>query len=364
MRGLWLLAIAGCAEPGTPFFARGGVTFQNRTVYMGPTRMDFGSIATPLPTGFFLSDQNPEVQVLRARDTCVPSLAGVQLYPVVTAVGDDPKGLQGALEVLMPGPAVLRLKATYEIPYTCGTASTKLTGTSTFTFFPDARIIRSDENLVGTTENLSTSAACSCSGTADPFSFTSFWAFERGEVYDETFAKKTVFDAPACIVIDKRFTLGIKYDGQRTSAGDATGYPIVGQEMSMQMQSWPANHPPQSAKSHVGVVTGETAASCAEALAKLDDGRLAVDVASERLYAKDGIYEATARAYRTPTEVRVPVNHPGFALAIDLGGAKHARVRLGNDVSDNYLVQEFGEYVLFFFNGLDAGNALTIEPLY
>jgi hypothetical protein len=300
--------------------------------------------------------------LLEPFDDCVESLAGVQLYPAVTAVGNVPDAPKGDLVVDLQGPAVLRLHTSYSVPYRCGGTGDALTGTTTFTMTHTGRIVRRDENVIGSTVGYSTSGSCaSTCSPGDSFHFTSFWAFAEGEVFDVNRNPGPIANKAGCIVTNGH-TIAIKYNGGDTSQiGKFNAGTIALQNLTPSSQSWGASVPAQMAESQLAFVFGIEPADCTAAIEMLIDPPLEVN--GELVVAEQAIYLATQKVYRDTITITAPMGQKnGFSLMINLGGSKHARVRINGNDTDYYFVELDGEFPVFFFGpGLLSTDTLTIE---
>jgi hypothetical protein len=358
-----LLLIPACASPGEAGFQRGGTSIgENRDFYFETWQMSFAKTGPALPIS--LSRDNNGPNLLRMQNACDPSLAGVGLYPAVMAVGDAPGGTNSEFQVLLKGPAALRVRTTYAVPYQCGGSTQQLTATSTFTFFSNGRLIRTDENIVAAQQPLTDSAGCSttCKPNA-PFDLTSFWAFVPSMLVNEQGAVETpIRDKPACVIAEG-LTVGVKYTGTGVQAVDGPSGPTVQQSLGPGMSSsWPGDLAPQRAQSQVVLRSGTNPADCGRVLATLNDPPLLVD--GQPVEAVDGIYQATTQPHRGATQIKTPAAMPdGFALEIDLGGATHARFLFNGEVSAYYLVENDGPYPIFFLPPITSTDTLTIEPV-
>lgn len=330
---------------------------QNRGIYFGPFRMDLGQGTLALPTGLFLNGTN----VLKPKDSCVESLAGVSLYPAATAVGDIEGGVNERFDVLLQGPAVLRVSTTFSVPYSCGGTQQTLSGKTTYSFFPSTRVIRREENLIGATSPLANSSGCSAACSPGvPFHFTSFWAFLESQVVDAQGRTGTVIDAPACVIVEGH-TIAVKYDGTSTQAGNFHGGAIVSRDMTPEMEAWPAMSP-LGATSRMMIAYGDDPTKCGELIAGLQDPPVAVD--GEVVPVEDGVYLATDKPHRGRVEIQTPASIPyGFALQIDLGGARHVRVYYNEMETNQYALEFDGAHPIFWLPPLLGADVIALETL-
>jgi hypothetical protein len=355
---LWLVVLTACASPGEPGFLKTGVGLDDHSAYFGPVRMDFGAETVALPTALIINDIN----YLAPRDPCKPSLAGVQLTPAVTAVGDVPNAPKSDVVVDLQGPAVLRLHTSYTVPFSCGGANDMLTATTTFTMFHTGRIIRHDDNVIASRSAYTTTAGCTSGCQAPQFKLTSFWAFQPGEVVDALGNKGTIRDKPACITINGH-TIAIEYADPGTQTETMGGVARAVKDLSAAVTNWPPTSPLMQADSRLAFAFGTEPASCQEALSALTDPPLELN--GNPITAEQGIYVATQQAYRDGARITAAMGQKnGFALMIDLGGAEHARVRVNGNETHDHFVELDGPYPVFWFPaGLlsSDSDAITIE---
>src|SRR5262249_19773832 len=95
---------------------------------------------------------------------------GIAGYPALLAAAPMRGGdttASSMLTVDMAGPAVARVKVDWTAPFPCNLAQHQAKGTSTFTIFPNGRIVRHDVTTP-TTEALSVDAnPCGCSAESN-----------------------------------------------------------------------------------------------------------------------------------------------------------------------------------------------------
>ena len=361
------VGLVGCASPETPPFKTGGVGVEGNSVYFTHSRMDFGTTSVKMPTSLVVNN----VELLRPRGDCgAPALAGIGLLPAATAIGEIPDGMTSSFDVLWSGAVAVRIRVSYSVPYHCGTVNSSLSGTSTFTFFDNDRVVRVDEALQANTSGqaLPGPSTCGCT-SADPFRFESFWAFATGDVYDKTFTKKTVTDATACIPIDTMM-VGVRYNSAGMVA-EARGYPVVREQFGVdQANSWPANLPTiERSVSEVVVLPrdGADATACANAAAIIEDYPPIVLNGGETVMPdENGIYISTRTYNETLTVSTNARDMPSsFVLDVDMGATRHLKVT-DDYGATQYNVQEIGNRVLLSLPAIGQKyqrSRVSIEPL-
>jgi hypothetical protein len=328
--------------------------------------MDFGTTSVRMPTSFLVNN----VELLRAPSDCgSPALAGIGLLPVAAAIGEVPDGMTSSFEVVWSGAVAARIRVSYSVPYDCGTLMSSVSGTTTFTFFDNDRVVRVDEGLQSNTSGqaLPGPASCGCT-SADPFRFQSFWALASGEVYDKTFTKGTVTDATACIPIDTMM-IGARY----TSAGmvaEMRGYPVIRDQFGVdEANSWPAKVPVvERSVSELVILPRDESdhMACANAAAIIEDYPPIVLNGTEMVLPdENGIYVATGQYGGALTIATNARDMPSsFVLDVDMGGTKHLKVT--DDYGDTqYNIQAMGSRLMLSLPAIarNQRSRVSIEPL-
>lgn len=367
MRYLVVVGLVGCASPSSPPFL--GVSVESeRTVYFGASMMDFGGTSILMPTRLDID----RAAVLEEPTTCGPlTRIGTALYPAVSAVGEAPDGRTTEFEIVWRGPVAARIRTGYEMPYECGGVMTKLTGTTTFTFFGNDRVIRVDENQIASTasQSLPASSACGCTTTA-AYAHMSYWAFSSGQVHDKNFVIGPVQDAPACIAIDT-VMIGMKYFGTSVFANNDAGHPIVEQTFGgTDGSNWPGGGAPAKTTSELAAVPrgDDEAMACAQAIEHIEGYPPIVLNGGDEIVPEDGIYHATKRYHETVTITTNMRSIPSsFVLEIDLDGAKHVRVTDDFGDKPTYNVQQLPDgHLLFDLPPISSVSTsrISLEPQY
>src|SRR5688500_6325232 len=107
-------------------------------------------------------------------------VAGMAVYPAA-AIRPNGSAPIGANDLIQhpgwQGPAVIKLTTHWSTSYTCGAATVTPGGDSTFTLFPDGRVMRHDFMYNNAPQDWS---ACDCTMSgANSFYPTSYWTFMR-----------------------------------------------------------------------------------------------------------------------------------------------------------------------------------------
>jgi hypothetical protein len=363
---LVLVGLVGCASPEAPPFKTGGVAVEGNSVYFTHSRMDFGTTSVRMPTSLLVNS----VELLHPPNDCgSPALAGIGLLPAAAAIGDVPDGMTSAFDVVWSGAVAARIRVSYSVPYQCGSVTSSLGGTSTFTFFDNDRVVRVDEGLQSNTSGQALAGPTSCAcASADPFRFQSFWALASGEVYDKTFTKGTVTDATACIPIDT-VMIGARYKSAGMIA-ETRGYPVIRDQFGVeQANSWPASVPAvERSVSQLVVLPRDESdqMACAKAAAIIEDYPPIVLNGSEMVLPdENGIYVATRQYEETLTISTNARDMPSsFVLDVDMGRTNHLKVT--DDFGDTqYNVQAMGSRLLLSLPAISRTDRsrVSIEPL-
>jgi hypothetical protein len=329
--------------------------------------MDFGTTSVRMPKSFVVNN----AELLRPPSDCgSPALAGVGLLPAAAAFAEVPDGMTSSFDVIWSGAVAVRIRVSYAVPYHCGTIDSSLTGTSTFTFFDNDRLVRVDEALQPNTSGqaLPGPSTCGCAST-DPFRFQSYWALASGDVYDKTYTKRTVTDATACVPIDT-VMVGVRY----MSAGmvaDARTYPVIRDQFGVdQANSWPANVPAIERSVSQLVVLPRDASdptACAKAAAIIEAYPPIVLNGGEMVMPdENGIYVAT-RKYEGDLTISTNARDmpSSFVLDVDMGGVEHLKVT-DDYGATQYNVQAMGARLLLSLPAIGQNYQRSrgaIEPL-
>lgn len=86
--------------------------------------------------------------------------------------------INNVLDPVLRGPAVVQAKLDWSTRFPCN-ANRNPGGTSTFTVFPDGRIMRFDQIADASTETLGAPSLCSCDPTGNSFTISTFWTLAR-----------------------------------------------------------------------------------------------------------------------------------------------------------------------------------------
>jgi len=109
---------------------------------------------------------------------------GIGLFPAanVSAPGLGGDDATSSLDVEWSGPTLARISIGWALQYECVTVQQQAHGTSTFTIFPNGRIVRHDVATPSTTTLTVDGHPCGC-GAETNFFFTSYWSFSSALVH-------------------------------------------------------------------------------------------------------------------------------------------------------------------------------------
>jgi hypothetical protein len=317
-----------------------------------------------MPTGLFIDGEN---RIGRTGGCPTESGVGIAVTPAFTAVATAFGGAANladeGLRVEWSGPVIAKLRVAWRGRYQCP-GPQEAHGVSTFTIFPDGRIVRHDE-ATPSTSDLAGAPVCGCSsGGATSFSFTSFWTFAPGaqNVRRDGSPAAPGSNKPDGCVIYPGHMIGLAWSPPSASAtrletpGGTSAYvhdlaPLAAPTLSAT---------PRQVSSALLLSRQTSPASCAEVLAALDG--VPVLVGGMTMFPDlAGVY-VDERRHAAPIEISAPRRVPPFAISLEVGDFA-AVARSSPPDGDWYYLQRDGQRTLFWFrDGLDAGESITIEP--
>lgn len=380
MRWLLLTVLVGCASFDEPEFPDPTIEVlqsdEFETLVRGPNyTMHFpgGMDRVHLPDSFTVNGR----EMLASSTTCLSeSQLGIAVFPAVLGSASPHGGvptpssdnnLPNFLSIDLDGPHIARIEVGFSVDYTCNGSQT-LSGRTIYTFFPTGRIVRQDLDIRPSTNNLASTAGCSCEVSSDPneFFFTSYWAFTPSEANVDAQDQPVSVNAQgACSNYDDR-VLAVQFDGETSRIG-VNG--IASHVFDFVAQAPALTTSPHNVTSAVQI-EGSRALGCGEILARIGHQEAVfADEAGPRTYVPnpDGIYAddfgtRTDPFTITPGAAALP---PGFTIAIDLDGGT-ADIRLEDGTQPNMLIQRDFEgstrFFVVFVDGLPAGRSITVEP--
>ena len=331
-------------------------------------KMSFAANGIHLPDHLTVND--PALELLGKED-CRENLVGVAVIPAISVAAGTPSGAEpGAQHVrseimaLLTGPAVVKIRVTFEVDYLCPATET-VTGTIDFTMFPGGRIVREDIAITPSTNPLAQHASCGCQRSAPSpadLGVLSYWAFEpthatqvqaNGQaVTDGMLAACTIYPEVAIGVSWAEQAAGTRYHPNTTAShvldwtAGASSLAITPLSMTSAIQIADTPDLPTTK-------CGDVLALLAAAPLQIGDTRLP-STDHDGIY-RDPVIHTSAFEVKALDE-EVP---SGFAISVDLGGAD--RADLSGQIAT--VQHEAGDrFLIVFRDGLSPGSAFTIEP--
>ena len=283
---------------------------------------------------------------------------GIAVYPAFNASAPLLGGATASstLTFDMTGPAVARAKVDWTAAFECNLAQRQAKGTSTFTIFPNGRIVRHDIATPSTTMLRVDGTPCGC-GAETNFYFTSYWAFSSAQnvMPDGT---PMVDGARAGCAVYPNHTIGLAWPDTDTR--------LLTDGMSAFVHDWatdsPTLAPNQRELVSAIILSNETApARCGLVVADLDDFPITI-AGSQVITDESGIY-VDNRTHNDPVTITAPRRLPrGFAVSLDVGD--YAEVTRTPEKDDGWFATQTdnGHVVFWFRDGLGVGESITIDP--
>jgi len=313
--------------------------------------------------------RTPEQIIVEGADVLNPGTCpfeggvGITVYPALSAGAPALGGSDatGTLVVDWAGPVIARVVVTWRSTYTCNGRGQAAAGTSTFTMFPNGRIVRFDVATPSTTALTIDGNACGCS-TDDNFNFSSFWSFKPTTqiVLPDGSAWSDGTSALGCAVYPAH-TIGVGL----SEPGHARIFPGEGAAAFVYDWAHAATtlDPGERQTTSAIVLSKETQANrCGAVTADLADPPITIGSAAGITSDEHGIYPGPARqtaAYQISAPVPVP---RGFAVSLDLGAIPVVE-RAPPIAGAWYAAQAEGNRILLWFrDGLAVGETITIHP--
>jgi hypothetical protein len=368
---LLLVELAGCAAPEPyafdpkVFLSRPMDEYQvNGTGFQMNFPRDGAGVQ--LPNALYLGGET--TNAIAQGECPLESMVGLGAYPaaIATADTDYPRTSQepitSGVRVLETGTAVMRIAVDYDVPFGCTSGLRRMIGTSTFTFFPSSRIVRYD-NVTATDQDVGLSdCAPACPDNPTSWFFTSFWAFDT-----TTFEQPAGLEHPGGCAQIGSHQLAFAWMGEDPRTRVTTnGNNVTSAVLDFQFNTLQLTDDPGTATSVIQVGFDEQASvACAARHATISDAPLSID---ERLVQLDahGVY-VDMLPHKGPISITAKNGAVApFALLLDLGGARHARV--SRDIG-SYSIQEMtstdnpDDFLFWFDDSIsNFADPFTIEP--
>jgi hypothetical protein len=284
---------------------------------------------------------------------------GIGLFPAANASAPGLGGDEGSsvLEVDWAGPTIGRITITWSLPYECVTQQQLAQGESTFTVFPNGRIVRHDIATPSTTTLSVDTNPCGC-GAETNFFFTSYWSFTpTPQVMPD--GSPMVDGATAGCAVYSNHMIGVAWPDTDTRV-------LAEPAMSSFVHDWAKDSPtlaPDQREVTSAIMLSEetTPAKCADVIADLDD--FPITVAGSQVITDDsGIYLDT-RDHSDPVTITTSRRLPrGFAVSLNVGD--FAEVTRSPERDDGWFAtqDDDGSTVFWFRDGLNVGESITIDP--
>jgi hypothetical protein len=334
--------------------------------------LEFSSTGVRLPISFKHNDME-----LLATNICPePSLAGISLEPMTTAVAGRAvaAGLesQNTIRATWTGPAVAQVIVTYGVEYDCAGKQT-LEGSSTFTIFPSGRVVRND--AVQPTKSAAAIDTSSCGGCRGPTGagsrFDAFWTLrpdgDRWEIDpmngERMLTPTQIGTASVSCALYSTHGIALGWAGDGTPSSDqldnidpmAFRYDFAKGTMIDSTVEVGLSH----------LIFAESGHTCAELEAKLIQPPFVIDHHGMQplLPSAFGIYEYPNRVdyAEIRTQSGLAYQH-GFALRLDIGEPEHLRIERKSGEQLTYVEQKDGAaYILWIQDGIAEGDSIIIE---
>jgi hypothetical protein len=118
------------------------------------------------------------------RECFEESQIGLRIAPTRRITADnDAMHVTNQLASVLQGPAVVQVKLDWAIAFTCS-GDRRPSGTSTFTVFPDGRIVRYDQLGDASSPDVDGAGLCACDAAGVDFTVATFWTLARGAFRD------------------------------------------------------------------------------------------------------------------------------------------------------------------------------------
>jgi hypothetical protein len=354
------MVASACASPpanpaGGALLAVDATTASVSTTSKAPIRytVAFADHGVRMPQSVFIDDVDRV-----ATDRCpAESGIGIGVAPVLNAVAPVHGGIDasGTLKIDLPGPVIARILITWMAPYMCSGAQQEAKGTSTFTFYPNGRIVRDDVATPSTTAL--GGPDCGCGGQS-AYSFTSFWTFAAAQVVNPDGTALTSGPVTSCAVYSNHM-IGVAWPNSSTHVHQTAA-------TSSFVYDWETDAAPlrpmsRGVTSAIMLSEQTAAASCGDVLSDLDDVPLLVNGVTMATDTS-GMYVDLA-VHTSPVVLSVPGALPrGSAISLNVGDFASVTRSPAVD-GDWYAIQNDGDQSIFWFrDGLAAGETITITP--
>jgi hypothetical protein len=331
-------------------------------------RLHFATDGLHLPDHLTLADG----ELLAPPTGCAdPGNAGLLIAPALRiAAGAPPATWTSGAQIFLAGPAVAQVEVAWSVGYACDGAQTA-TGRTTFTAYPDGRVVRHDHDVRAvTTAVAAPSATCGCGGSGG-FTIASYLAVARAAfdhlVEDGADVALPRGDGP------RRMTTCLEAAGQRLAVAWPAGGAVRGDDRVVALVETLATGPlaPAArldATTSFALDLGHQ--SCPDLIARLAPTPTLVvdrDPTTAHPIGPDG-YVVVVAKQPGPVVLSSPTGlPPGFAVSIgfDRPAGDLAITRSPAVAGLSFFWQYDGltdHYLAWFRDGLAPGETITIIP--
>lgn len=170
------------SRPSAPGLGVATASTDTHVAFLDGSQVGFRSALSryPLPDRLIVGGQN----LVASPEGCAfEDQVGLAAYPVFSVGAQALTGNPThALDVEVQGPALTSLRTSWSLvlPSACSAAQTQATGNTSWTFFPDGKVVRNDTITPAETSDLMTGGGCNCPGAvgAGTFLVTSYTTLE------------------------------------------------------------------------------------------------------------------------------------------------------------------------------------------
>jgi hypothetical protein len=387
--GVFVVGFAACAEIEPAFDFEPLVTVvedgnERRVIGPGYEMRFHGGGAQELhfPDSLVISQDGARIETLHVEEpTCgLERQVGLALFPALVATSDtDATVLDSEIITNDDGPFVAQINTSFRVQYECPSTQ-EFTGKSTFTFFPNGRIVRHDFDVQAIangslTSTPGTGIPCGCDAAFDAsFFFTSFWAFDpTGRNVDSSNADITNPDVDqmgACTIYDTH-AIGVQYAPVTSRVGPNSNADAHVHDMQTGLM---VDSSEEEIFSAIQIVGGDELpnSQCTQILQGLSAPSIQAGEAPIATPNQDGIYDdpLQPRSDGEPFDITVigdSIVPPGWAFATDVGTDIVKITRdppTENSTEPVAHIQRLDEnhFIFVFTDSLGPGVTITIEP--
>ncbi|MFT3697987.1 MAG: hypothetical protein QM831_32905 [Kofleriaceae bacterium] len=354
--------VAACADVPTPLTYSGpqlSVTTDSAGTHVisdGVFELDFSPTGAMLPN-HMLDAQGTEL--LGTSTVCgEESGIGVSAKPGVVVAGGNSVTASN-LEIQAGGPSAALIHITYSTSYTCP-ATIQFTGSTDLMITPSGRIVRYDD-IKGADQTVSTtSGKCGCASSASEFSLSTFYTFAPGgtQVEPNGTTPAAAGDMATCSMYPNRGVAVSFGSGSTRYANGAHVFDWIQNQASLDDGEYKITDAMQ---------IGAAGQSCQQLVDLLQDPHALID-GTDTVTDNVGVFTDSRKHTKafTVTPVAGGKLVPGWVLSVDLGGADHATITRDPDMPGHTIGVpqrlDGDRYLIFFPDGLDSGETITITP--